>query len=305
MLTQRLVYGEQHPGATVANLRERVYLRLDQAGAVFSEQQDFKGNLVQAGRRLTSGTQYRGAVNWRTVDQDQIALPAGGTDPLDLAALAAALAGRLQAETFTGRTRFDALNRPVQAVTPASDQPGARHNVVQPVYNQGNLLERLDVWIGRGSAPAGLLEPAIEAPAPVGVSDIDYDAKGQRSRIEYRNGVTTTYTYDPDTFRLVHLYTRRGPAFAEDCGGAPAATHCCTGTAASGQALRLQNLYFSYDPAGNITRLRDDAQQTVFFRNQIVDASHDYTYDATYRLVQALGREHVGHRRVTDPPRLQ
>ena len=41
------------------------------------------------------------------------------------------------------------------------------------------------------------------------VTDIDYDAKGQRTLIDYGNGVRTTYEYDPLTFRLTRLTTTR------------------------------------------------------------------------------------------------
>ena len=37
----------------------------------------------------------------------------------------------------------------------------------------------------------------------------DYDAKGQRERIQYGNGSTTGYTYDEKTFRLKRLLTTR------------------------------------------------------------------------------------------------
>ena len=56
----------------------------------------------------------------------------------------------------------------------------------------------------------------------------------------------------------------------------------------------MQNLHYTYDPAGNITHIHDDAQQTVFFRNTRVEPSADYTYDAMYRLIEATGREHLG-----------
>ena len=56
----------------------------------------------------------------------------------------------------------------------------------------------------------------------------------------------------------------------------------------------MQNLHYTYDPAGNITHIRDDAQQTIYFRNQRVEPSADYTYDAIYRLIEATGREHLG-----------
>jgi RHS repeat-associated protein len=101
------------------------------------------------------------------------------------------------------------------------------------------------------------------------VTDIDYDAEGQRTRCAYGNGISTDYTYDPLTFRMTRLHTNRGPT-------------------------RLQELAYTFDPVGNITRITDDAQQSTFFRNRLVEPSCDYTYDAVYRLVEATGREHLG-----------
>jgi hypothetical protein len=56
----------------------------------------------------------------------------------------------------------------------------------------------------------------------------------------------------------------------------------------------VQNLNYTYDPAGNITHIQDDAQQTIYFSNHRVESSNDYTYDAVYRLIEATGREHLG-----------
>lgn len=56
----------------------------------------------------------------------------------------------------------------------------------------------------------------------------------------------------------------------------------------------LQDLSYIYDPAGNITRIHDGAQQTIYFDNQVVTPDNDYIYDAVYRLIQAAGREHIG-----------
>jgi RHS repeat-associated protein len=53
-------------------------------------------------------------------------------------------------------------------------------------------------------------------------------------------------------------------------------------------------LTYTYDPAGNITRIEDDAQQTIYFNNQVVTPRNDYHYDAIYRLIRAQGREHIG-----------
>ena len=44
------------------------------------------------------------------------------------------------------------------------------------------------------------LRGAAETPFLTAAS---YDAKGQRQTVNYGNGTVSTYTYDPDTFRLV------------------------------------------------------------------------------------------------------
>ena len=278
LLTDRLVYGEQHPTPELLNLRDKVYLHLDQAGAVTTEAHDFKGNPLSTSRRLTNGTQYRTAVDWQPVDVDHNALPADATGPLGLVALEAILAPRLEADVYTMRTTFDALNRPVTLTLPHT--PAMRPNVIRPGYNEANLLERVDVNV-RGAATAG--------GTPIWtsfVANIDYDPKGQRERIDRGNGVSTLYEYDPLTFRLVHLLTcRDAVAFPSDCPAAPLA---------SWPGCQVQNLHYTYDPAGNITHIRDDAQQTVFFRNKRVEPSAEYTYDALYRLIDATGREHLG-----------
>ena len=70
----------------------------------------------------------------------------------------------------------------------------------------------MDVWLERAAEPAALLDPATGRRLPVGVANIDYDAKGQRQRIDYGNGASTVYGYDPLTFRLTQLLTRRNAA---------------------------------------------------------------------------------------------
>ena len=164
------------------------------------------------------------------------------------------------------------------------------------MFNEANLLERVDVWLERAAEPAALLDPDTEAPSPVGVANIDYDAKGQRLRIDYKNGASTFYSYDPLTFRLTQLLTRRNAAAFPGDDPQPATVAGWPGP------RRLQNLHYTYDPAGNITHIQDDAQQTIYFRNKRVEPSNDYTYDALYRLIQATGREHLGQQASGDRP---
>jgi len=158
----------------------------------------------------------------------------------------------LDTETFTTTTGYDALNRPVTVTTPDG-------SITSHAYNERSLLTGVTVNLAGAAAPTSYVTAAA------------YDAKGQRQSLAYGNGAATTYTYDPDTFRLTRLQTTR------TTGPGP-----------------LQDLSYTYDPVGNITRLNDAAQQTIFFANQIINPNADYTYDAIYRLTRAAGREHRG-----------
>ncbi|HEV8325327.1 MAG TPA: SpvB/TcaC N-terminal domain-containing protein, partial [Myxococcota bacterium] len=257
VLLDRAVYGE---GMSDRNLCGRLYRQYDGGGVATSERYDFKGNLLESSRQLARA--YRTAVDWT---------PLGDLAGAALDAAAAPLL--VAADRFTATTAYDALNRAVQTVTPHSDT--MRPSVLRSSYNEANLLERMDAWVRVAQAPATLLDPATaDLRAVTGAA---YNARGQRTQIAYGNGTVTDYTYDALTFRLVRLTTTRPASFAA--------------------AERVvQDLAYAYDPAGNVTRLRDsaDTQNVVFFRNQRVEPSADYTYDAVYRLVAATGREHLG-----------
>jgi RHS repeat-associated protein len=174
----------------------------------------------------------------------------------------------LEAQTFTTTTAFDALNRPIAVATPDK-------SVYRPTFNEANLLETVDVNL-RGAVAEG--EP-VWTPF---VTHLNYDAKGQRTIIKYANGVQTTYAYDQETFRLIHLRTTRGAG----------------GNGLAAQIFKhpdaVQDLRYAYDPVGNITRIEDAALETVFAANQRVEAASAYTYDPLYRLIAATGREHIG-----------
>lgn len=130
-------------------------------------------------------------------------------------------------------------------------------SIIWPSFNEANLLKSVEVNL-RGSETDTTF-----------VSNIDYNSKGQRVLIEYGNGAATTYEYDEFTFRLTHLKNLR-------------------------ESKPLQNLSYTYDPSGNIIFIRDDAQQTIYFNQAVIRPDADYTYDATYRLLEAAGREHIG-----------
>lgn len=286
VLVERIEYGEppvqappeREADAQRLNLRTRVLRHYDSAGLVIHaaladdgglrDAYDFEGRPICSTRRLASDP--RALPDWSGPDETQ-----------------------LDAESFEARTRHDALGRAVQSVAPRSSLGRGKFHVVQPMFNEANLLERIDTWLERDSAPTELLDPAKEPPSEVGVAGIDYDAKGQRSRIDYKNGASTVYTHDPLTFRLTRLVTRRDPVqFPGD--DPPARDEAWPGRL-------LQNLHYTYDPAGNIVRIRDDAQQTIHFRNVRVEPSNAYVYDALYRLIEATGRERLARDRAPIP----
>ncbi|MDD4150609.1 MAG: toxin TcdB middle/N-terminal domain-containing protein, partial [Bacteroidales bacterium] len=154
-----------------------------------------------------------------------------------------ALTVLMQTTIYTVQTTYDALNRPVNITQP-------NNYVTTYVYNKGGLL----VQVKRGSSYY--------------ISNIDYNARGQRTKVVYGNGSESTFTYDEENFRLIQLLTTRN----------------------TGNDI-LQDLNYSYDSVGNITQVEDDAQQTIYFNNTVIDPVSTYEYDALYRLVEATGRE--------------
>lgn len=243
-LLAHVVYGDlfSNDDAIAKNMKGRPLQVYDQSGVVTVTGVDFKGNVTSASRQLTK--EYRQLINWSVLDNI--------TDIPTIQTNAAAL---LETETFTSSAIVDALGRPVTVTLPDN-------SVLQPTYNEGNLLTSLDVKIMGQSNFVNFL------------AGQDYDAKGQRQFVQYGNQTITSYFYDPQTFRLVNLITR---LHATDAGNES-----------------VQDLQYHHDPIGNITQLRDDAQQTHFFSNTVVYPENKYEYDAIYQLTKATGRELAG-----------
>jgi RHS repeat-associated protein len=258
ILIERTVYGEGQAAANLCGQRWRAY---DAAGVVSADGYDYKGNLTSSSRQL--GIDYRQSLDWT---------PLGALS--GAAELDAASVGLLSLpDRFESSTVYDALNRPIQIVTPHNAT--TRANVLRHGFDEAGQLAHVDAWLQVASAPVSLLDPAT-ADHHV-VTSIDYNARGQRIAIAAGNGTMTTYAYDPETFRLVQATATRPAAFAAD------------------QRV-VQDLAYFYDAVGNVTRIRDNAdiQNVIYFDNQRVEPSADYTYDAIYRLVAATGREHLG-----------
>ncbi len=157
---------------------------------------------------------------------------------------------KLEPDELVTTTRFDALSRVAEVI-------GHDKSRVVRTYNEGGLLERVQVGHRGGALKAFIVAVA-------------HDARGQRLAMEYGNGVTTEYGYEPGTFRLSTVVSRR----------------------AGGE--RLQDLSYTYDPVGNVSTIVDAAQPAIYFDNAVVEPRADYVYDASYQLKSATGREHAG-----------
>lgn len=154
----------------------------------------------------------------------------------------------LEAEDFTLIKETDALGRVTKQTVPDG-------SVITPLYNEAGLLN------GESVTHVG------PANTTVYIKDIDYNEKGQRTKIIYGNDIIAQFHYDMETFRLCRLETK------------------------SKNNERLQDWHYTYDPVGNITHIEDKNIPVVFFDNQKITGISNYTYDALYRLLEATGRE--------------
>ncbi len=182
-LAEETIYGESKTDSTATNHRMKVWQVKDNAGIVFNDEFDFKGNLVRNSRTLLAD--FRSQVNWNSETQSE-----------------------LEDESFTSSTIYDALNKSIQVIEPHSNRPNSRINVLQYSYNKANSLEQINAWLNHVDEPAQLLNPSTATHNFV--RDVKYNAKGQRKHIIYGNGIITSYRYDEFTFRLINLVTKRG-----------------------------------------------------------------------------------------------
>src|SRR5262249_33196384 len=141
-------------------------------------------------------------------------------------------------------------NQPTEVVAPDG-------SIAELTYNEATLLERVDVRL-LGAADATAF-----------IANIAYNARGERITVDYGNGTSTHFTFDPQTFRLQRLLTRRPQPM-------------------------LPHYRHTFDPVGNVVRVHDGVRQMAFHDNGAAPGDSSYTYDALYQLIHAAGREQRG-----------
>ena len=141
----------------------------------------------------------------------------------------------LETETFSSASAYDALNRAIAVTAPDN-------SVYRPTFNEANLLEKVDVNL-RGASRAA--SPSGRPSSPISTTTPRASARSSNTEMAPQ----TAYDYDEKTFRLTHLKTTRAAAQ--------------NGLAAQifEDPATVQDLHYTYDPAGNITRIEDAALQ--------------------------------------------
>jgi RHS repeat-associated protein len=172
-------------------------------------------------------------------------------------------------EKYSTSNTYDALNRSVIGILPDG-------TVIKNEYAKSGQAKRVSAQLQGAEGWTRYL------------ADSEFNARNQPILVKYGNGVQTEYSYDPLTFSMDKLITRRNTRSSGD------------GDSAQDGSL-LQHVKYTYDATLNIVNIHDAAQQTIYFRNQVVKPSNSFTYDSIYRLIEATGREHLGQSNKAKP----
>ncbi|RCJ42356.1 hypothetical protein A6770_35100 [Nostoc minutum NIES-26] len=266
-LRERLVYGDggkpdqpdsEREANRQVNRLGKPYQHFDEAGMQQFEVYDFKGNLLEKGRRVIRDEQIlevfnnAPANNWN-VNAYQVNWE-NAADTL------------LEDKLYTTSMEYDALNR-VKLMRYPQDVENKRRTLY-PTYNRSGALETVEMGIPRadGTEQRDLY-----------VERIAYNAKGQRVLIAYGNGVITRHAYDPRTFRLGRLRSEKY-------------NHPDDPLTYRFQEAPLQDFGYEYDLVGNIIKIRDRTPASGI-SGQPDELDRSFEYEPIYRLKLATGRE--------------
>jgi RHS repeat-associated protein len=239
-IVERLIYGDSKDknGQPVLsnpeslNLRGELYKHYDQAGLVCVSAYNIQRLPLEKNRQLIQD--YKQEVNWNDVSPDT-------------------LSHLLQSAVYYTEYTYDALGRV------SEEKAKEKANTYGSVY-----------WTYHISGRLNLVEacPTEGDPPYRYVKGIEYNARGQRTKIDYGNGITASYDYDPNTFDLRSINAIQ-----------------------VSDSKKIQDIAYSYDPLGNITHVMDRADIIGVNESYNVKPDLDYTYDGLYHLILAKGRQ--------------
>ncbi|ETS87117.1 hypothetical protein PFICI_00945 [Pestalotiopsis fici W106-1] len=168
----------------------------------------------------------------------------------------------VEEKAYTTRNVFDALNRN----TMMCDATGRVH--VRTFDLVGNT-QTLSSFVAPSDDNSQ--SPFVPMPPKSGtdyhIAKAMYAADGQPLRVDFGNKSHSTYTYDESTGQVVRRRTWRDDRAV------------------------LEDLTTTYDCLCRISCSQDRAQQTLFFRNKMVEPLKEFFYDTFGRLSRATGRE--------------
>lgn len=174
----------------------------------------------------------------------------------------AAWAALLETNAYTSTYTYDALDDPLSLVDAVGNRHDRQYNVA------GQLTSIAMTQKGKDAVTV--------------ISDIRYDANGLRLFDQLGNGVTNEHSYDPSTLRLIASQTLRPPK--------------------EGRDPMLQDLYYDYDPVGNVIATYNYALNDSDNDNAGMLGESTFTYDACYQLCATSARENASARQGPTPP---
>lgn len=148
----------------------------------------------------------------------------------------------LDGKTYQINKEYDSLDRLVKVIQPEDPNTKNRDEIEYSYYDIGAIKTITGKENGANK---------------IYVSNIEYNDKGQKTKITYGNGTATTYSYNPNNLLLNNLIT-----------------------ADSSGAKKIQDLVYEFDKAGNINKITDNLDSS---------RSENYQYDNLSRLIQAKG----------------
>jgi len=296
---EKIIYGEGIADDKLFNLRGQVFCQFDTAGLVTHNAYDDGGKILETHRQFAKD--YKTIVDWSGENNNEKLESESFCTIYEYDALDRVIAhttpdGSITKPVYSIANLLEKIAVLKRGVAPStiskpSEKQAEREGMIgTPIEEEtepekkmedkkppktgmiGTPISEVEEEPSPTAYPTSNTEPqsSENGAAQIIVRHIEYNEKGQRTKIQYGNGVITSHQYDPNTFRLKTIKT--------------------TGN----DHVNLQELLYNYDPIGNITCIEDKAIPTQFFNNQKIEGKSEYTYDALYRLIQAEGREHIG-----------